>query len=109
MRGWIRRVTRVHAGLLHAARLFSDAKRAGGGPAADEHRARAARGDRTLLQEFLTVALEQIAAIRDDVEREIEQQAPTAARPGTPEKLNEMRARVERGEGIFHEQDGRVG
>lgn len=34
---------------------------------------------------------------------------PTAARPGTPEKIQVMIERAERGELLFHPLDGRIG
>ncbi len=107
LKRWIRSLRRVHAQILHVARLFEDPERAGGGPGADEHRRRAAASDPTLMQEYLTSIGEQLHALRDEVEEYIVTRSPVAARPGTQEKLDAMRERVERGEGLFHDQDGR--
>jgi hypothetical protein len=47
-----------------------------------------------------------LAAIRDLVEKAMDAATPTAADPGTKNKVEEMRLRVERGDSLFIKGDG---
>ncbi len=88
-------------------RLYGAPEKAGGQSLqGDTYVARAASGDRTLLYESLTVALDEIGRIRDEVDAQMASAPPTPAAPGTPEKVEEMRRRMERGDALFIDGDG---
>lgn len=107
MRGWLHRVVHVHAHLLTIVRLYGRPERAGGQSLQGEtYAARAARGDRTLLQDCLTVAIDELTLIRVEVEAAIDDVTPTDAEPGSAEKVQEMARRAERGESLFSDRDG---
>lgn len=107
MRGWLHRVVHVHAHLLTIVRLYGRPERAGGQSLQGEtYQARAARGDRTLLQDCLTGAIDELTLIRVEVEAAIDDVTPTVAGPGTNEKVLEMMRRAERGESLFCDRDG---
>ena len=88
-------------------RLYGAPEKAGGQSLqGDTYAARAASGDRTLLYESLTVALDEIGRIRDEVDAQMASATPTPAAPGTPAKVEEMRRRMERGDALFIDGDG---
>lgn len=105
--GWLHRTARVHAHLCAIVRLYGRPDRAGGTSLQGEtYAARAARGDRTLLYEALTLSIDELAEIRREVDAVMEQAPPTPHGPGTPGKVDEMARRVERGEALFIDGDG---
>lgn len=107
IRRYLHKVTHVHSHLCAVVRLYGDPTRAGGQSLQGEaYAARAARGDRTLLQDALTVARDALIALLDEVEREIANVEPTDAKPGTAEKIAEMARRALRGQALFSEHDG---
>lgn len=100
--GWLHRTTRVHAHLLAVVRLYGNPSRAGGqSKEGDTYAARAARGDRTMLYDALTVARDELDEIREEVHRAMESASPTAHPPGTREKVEVMRERMSRGHSVF--------
>jgi hypothetical protein len=110
IRAWLHAVARVHAHLCSVVRLYGNPTSAGGQSLLGEtYAARAARGDRTLLQDCLTLAIDELAGIREQVEAAIANTTPVAALPGTLDKVKEMAARAERGEQLFDERDGLQG
>lgn len=105
--GWLHRTARVHAHLCAIVRLYGRPDRAGGqSNLGDTYADRAARGDRTLLYEALTLSIDELAAIRSEVDAVMDQAEPTAAEPGTKQKVEEMARRMERGESLFIQGDG---
>lgn len=105
---WLRRTARVHAHLCAIVRLYGSPTRAGGQSLQGEtYAARAAAGDRTLLHESLTRSIDEITAIREELEAEMAAAPPTAAPPGSKAKVNEMALRVERGDALFIEGDSK--
>ena len=103
---WLRRTARVHAHLCAIVRLYGNPERAGGQSLqGNAYAARAASGDRTLLHEALTSSIDELIAIRELVEKVMASGTPTPAAPGTKDKVEEMRLRVERGENLFVEGD----
>lgn len=105
--GWLHRTARVHAHLCAIVRLYGRPDRAGGTSLQGEtYAARAARGDRTLLYEALTLSIDELVEIRREVDQVMEQAPPTPHGPGTPGKVDEMARRVERGEALFIDGDG---
>jgi hypothetical protein len=88
-------------------RLYGAPDRAGGQSLrGDTYAARAAAGDRTLLHEALTLSIDELNHIREEVEAVMAAAPPTPAQPGSKEKVEEMARRVERGESLFIEGDG---
>jgi hypothetical protein len=104
---WLHRTARVHAHLCAIVRLYGRPDRAGGRSNQGEtYAARAAAGDRTLLYDCLTVSRDELDAIRAEVEAAMDAAPPTAAPPGTTDKVSEMARRAERGESLFIQGDG---
>lgn len=88
-------------------RLYGSPEKAGGQSLqGNTYQARAANGDRTLLHEALSVSIDELHAIREEVEKQMAAAPPIAAAPGSKEKVEEMARRVERGESLFIEGDG---
>lgn len=103
---WLHRTTRVHAHLVAIVRLYGNPSKAGGQSLEGEaYAARAARGDRTLLYDCLTVAREELDGIREEVFRQMESAPPTPHRPGSPGKVDVMADRMARGDSLFIEGD----
>lgn len=89
-------------------RLYGSPARAGGQSLQGEtYAARAAAGDRTLLHEALTLALDELTAIREELEAQMAAAPPTVAPPGSKSKVDEMAARAERGDALFIEGDSK--
>ena len=103
---WLHRVARCHAHLCAIVRLYGDPSKAGGQSNAGEtYQARAARGDRTLLYDALTVTIDELIEVRDEIGVTMDASEPTTAVPGTPDKVEEMCRRAERGESLFVDGD----
>jgi hypothetical protein len=103
------RTTRVHAHLCAIVRLYGRPDRAGGQSNEGEaYAARAARGDRTLLYDALTVSRDELDEIRADIERQMDTVTPTTALPGTAAKVQELAARMARGETLFVDRDAKI-
>ncbi len=106
LRAWLHRVTRCHAHLLAIVKLYGNPSKAGGQSNEGEtYQARAARGDRTLLYDALTLTRDELDAIREEVQLQMDAAPPTAHEPGTPGKVAEMVARADRGESLFIQGD----
>jgi len=103
---WLHRVARCHAHLCAIVRLYGDPSKAGGQSNAGEtYQARAARGDRTLLYDALTVTIDELIEVRDEIGATMDAAEPTTAAPGTSDKVEEMCRRAERGESLFVDGD----
>jgi hypothetical protein len=99
-------VTRVHAHLLTVVRLYGRPDRAGGqGNAGEQYAARAASGDRTLLSSCLTHCVCELTDIRDEVDAQIDDVPGVVAFPGSPDKVEAMRARIAAGLSLFSDDD----
>jgi len=104
---WLRRTARVHAHLCAIVRLYGSPEKAGGQSLqGNTYQARAANGDRTLLHEALSVSIDELHAIREEVESVMAAAPPVQAAPGSKAKVEEMARRVERGEALFIDGDG---
>jgi hypothetical protein len=109
LKEWLVRTTRVHAHLCAIVRLYGAPSKAGGQSNEGEaYAARAARGDRTLLYDCLTVSRDELDEIREAIQKVMDAAPSTACPPGSPEKVAEMSARVDRGESLFIETDARI-
>lgn len=105
--GWLHRVARVHAHLCAIVRLYGNPNRAGGQSLQGEtYAARAARGDRTLLYDAVGLSIDELTEIRNEIQAVLDAAEPTAAGPGTADKVAEMARRAERGESLFVDGDG---
>jgi hypothetical protein len=99
---WLHRVARCHAHLCAIVRLYGDPSKAGGQSNQGEtYAARAARGDRTLLYDAITVTIDELVEIREEIQTSMDAAEPTLAEPGSTNKVDEMAARAERGESLF--------
>lgn len=96
---WLRRVTRVHAHLCNVVRLYGAAR--ANVIAGDQWRARALAGDRTILLDAIGFAAGELEAVRLQIETDMEDAAPVAAAPGSPEKVAALALRVERFQSLF--------
>ena len=104
---WLHRVARVHAHLCAIVRLYGDPSKAGGQSNQGEtYAARAARGDRTLLYDAVGLSIDELTEIREQIQKVIDAAVPTAAAPGSKDKVIEMARRAERGESLFVDGDG---
>lgn len=104
---WLHRVARVHAHLCAIVRLYGNPNRAGGQSLQGEtYAARAARGDRTLLYDAVGLSIDELTEIRNEIQAVLDAAEPTAAGPGTADKVAEMARRAERGESLFVDGDG---
>lgn len=105
--GWLHRSARVHAHLCAIIRLYGNPSKAGGQSNQGEtYAARAARGDRTLLYDAIGLSIDELVEIRNEIQVVIDAATPTAAAPGTADKVAEMARRAERGESLFVDGDG---
>ena len=100
-------MARCHAHLCAIVRLYGDPSKAGGQSNQGEtYAGRAARGDQTLLYDAITVTVDELVAVRDEIQKQIDAATPVTAAPGSREKVDEMARRAERGESLFIEGDG---
>lgn len=107
--GWLHRTARVHAHLLAVVRLYGNPSNAGGQSLEGEaYGARAARGDRTLLYDFLTVSRDELDEIREEVFKAMESAPPTSHPPGSLGKVEVMSSRIARGESVFIQGDATI-
>lgn len=107
--GWLHRTVRVHAHLLSIVRLYGNPSKAGGQSNEGEaYAARAARGDRTMLYDALTVAREELDAIREQVHQVMESAPPTMLPPGSPGKVEVLAERFYRGDSLFIARDAKT-
>lgn len=72
----------------------------------EQHAARAAAGDPSLLHDLLTRCCEELEAVRDEV-WEAMQPGPLVSQPGTAERIKELAARVAAGQSLHTESDRR--
>lgn len=103
---WLHRVVRVHAHLLAIVRLYGNPSKAGGQSNEGEaYAARAARGDRTLLYDCLTVTRDEMDEIRAEVEAQMDATPRTTSPPGSGGKVEVMVGRYARGDSLFVQGD----
>lgn len=108
LRDWLRRAVRAHAHICATVRRFGDPSTAGGASLrGDEYSERIARGDRTVLFDCVTYCIEELAGIRDDIERVMDATPPTHHLPGTPEKVEVLARRLQAGDSLFVEGDAK--
>ncbi len=109
VRGWLHGVARVHAGLCHTCRLFADPSRAGGqGNEGEVYRKRLEKGDRTLVYDAVTVAIDELETVRSSIQNEMDSAPPTDHAPGEPAKVSVMRHRADDGYSLFQPGDRQI-
>ena len=87
--------------------MYGSPSRAGGQSLQGEtYAAKAARGDRTLLYDAITLSVDELVEIRDGIQTVIDAAVPTSAPAGSKDKVLEMARRAERGESLFVDGDG---
>jgi len=100
--GWLHRVPRVHAHLLAIVRLYGNPSKAGGQSNVGEaYAARAARGDRTLRYDALTITRDELDDIHNEVQSLMDAARPTVHPPGSSGKVGVMVERSLNGESLF--------
>ena len=107
LRKWLTRVQRVQAHLRSTLLIYSAKRNVGGDSLIGNHAYadRAANNDRTILYDALTLALDEFAEVRDQVQAVMDSARPTDSVPGSPEKVAVMEARARAGLSIFVERD----
>jgi hypothetical protein len=95
---WLRGVTRVHAHLCQVVRLYGKPRAT---QVADEWRARALAGDKTILLDAVTLAISQLESIRGMIDASMGDAEPVNAAPGSAEKLQALVIRAERYQSLF--------
>lgn len=71
----------------------------------EAYKTRAAKADRTILYDALTLALDEFGEVRDEVQAIMDAAKPTTALPGSRAKVAEMERRALDGRSIFIEGD----
>lgn len=94
--------------MLHqAVRLYAMPESAGGDSlAGPTYEARVVAGDRTILDEFLATAIEELVAIRGEIEADLQTTRPVQWAPGTTGRIEAMAWRVSAGLSPFCDLDG---
>lgn len=116
LRKWLTRVQRSIAHLRSTLLIYSEKRNVGGdsakatgwrtNPVANlAYNERAAAHDRTILYDALTLALDEFAEVREQVQTLMDSAPPTTAVPGSPEKVAVMERRASRGFSIFIDGD----
>lgn len=109
VKAWLRRIATSHAHLCYIVRLFGRPETAGGQSLEGEtYAARAARGDRTLLFDCVGYVGDELADIRADIARKMASAPPTAAIPGSAEKVRVMCERADQGFDLFIVRDAAI-
>lgn len=116
LRVWLTRVQRAIAHMRSTIAIYGERRNVGGdsGRAAGwrvnpvgnkAYAERAASADRTILYDALTMAMDEFAEVREQVQAVMDAAPPTVARPGTTDKVREMERRARAGLSIFVDGD----
>lgn len=109
LRRWLTRVQRVQAHLRSTLLIYSTQRNVGGDSLIgnNDYARRAAIADRTILYDALTLAADEFAEIRNQVQAVMDSTPATHATPGSPQKVAVMEARATAGFSIFVDGDVR--
>jgi hypothetical protein len=109
LRGWLTRVARVGAHLKSQLTIFGRGRDVGGDSLIGNHayNERAANRDRTILHDALVMAVDECGDVLREIQAVMDGAAPTAARPGSREKVDVMEARSRAGLSIFVDTDAK--
>jgi hypothetical protein len=107
LRKWLTRVQRVQAHLRSTLLIYSNRRNVGGDSLIGNHAytERAASYDRTILHDALLLARDEFDEVVREVQAVMDSPKPTAAIPGTKEKVDVMEARARGGYSIFIDKD----
>ncbi len=107
LRKWLTRVQRVQAHLRSTLLIYSARRDVGGDSLIGNHayNDRAANYDRTILHDALLLARDEFDEVVREVQAVMDSPKPTAAIPGTKEKVDVMEARARGGFSIFLDKD----
>lgn len=107
LRKWLTRVQRVQAHLRSTLLIYSNRRNVGGDSLIGNHayNQRAASYDRTILHDALLLACDEFAEVVREVQTVMDSPKPTAAVPGTREKVDVMESRARAGFSIFIDKD----
>jgi len=104
---WLRMGRTQQALLTHALNMMADPEKAGGSSLAGDCYVEAAMaGDPRIILDVMVSLVFGCGAIADEIRAFIDPK-PTAAMPGTPEKVEEMRRRQERFQALHSDKDKR--
>lgn len=108
LRKWLTRVQRVQAHLRSTLSIYATRRDVGGCSLFNQaYKERASKADRTILYDALTLAMDEFAEVRDEVQAIMDGAKPTTALPGSREKVAEMERRALGGYSIFIERDAK--
>lgn len=107
LRQWLTRVQRSIAHLRSTLLIYSERRDVGGDSLIgnDHYKQRAATADRTILYDAITVAMDELTDVREQVQVVMDSTPPTQATPGSPEKVAAMERRAQAGFSIFVDGD----
>lgn len=108
LRKWLTRVQRVQAHLRSTLAIYAVKRNVGGCSLGNRaYNQRAANNDRTILYDALTLALDEFAEVRGEVQALMDGAEPTKALPGSRDKVDLMVRRAADGRSIFIDGDAR--
>jgi hypothetical protein len=108
LRKWLTRVQRVQAHLRSTIAIYAVKRNVGGCSLFNQaYNQRAANNDRTILYDALTLAMDEFAEVREEVQRIMDGATPTKAMPGSRDKVETMKSRAADGRSIFVDGDAR--
>jgi len=118
LRRWLTRVQRVQAHLRSTLLIYAEKRSVGGDSMQatgwrqtvkgnDDYARRAAAADQTILYDALTLAVDEFAEVREQVQAAMDAAPPTTAPPGSRAKVVVMEARAKAGLSIFVDGDAR--
>lgn len=106
LRKWLTRVQRVQAHLRSTLAIYAVKRNVGGCSLFNTaYNQRAANNDRTILYDALTLAMDEFAEVREEVQSIMDGAPPTKALPGSRDKVAEMERRASTGRSIFVDGD----
>ena len=109
LRKWLTRVQRVQAHLRSTLLIYSARRNVGGDSLIGNHayNERAASYDRTILHDALLLARDEYDEVIREVQAVMDSPKPTAAAPGSREKVDVMEQRARSGYSIFVDGDAK--
>lgn len=109
LRKWLTRVQRVQAHLRSTMLIYSARRNVGGDSLIGNsaYNERAANYDRTILHDALLLARDEYDEVIREVQAIMDSPKPTAATPGSREKVAIMETRARAGYSIFVDGDAR--
>jgi hypothetical protein len=110
LRVWLTRTARICAHLKAQMSIYGRGSRNVGGDSLVGNHAynqKAANRDRTILHDALVFTLDEAGDVLREIQAVMDSATPTAARPGSREKVDVMEARANAGYSIFIDTDAK--